>query len=292
MPETVSPAIAAKFRFRLPPDAGEKALIKATQESVYAPPARGNLIRALAVSILFHLFLFWPGTSLRETAMPPVPLIASLRPGAAAVAPAIVVAPAPAVAPHDNTPITKPQPRTQLRPQLEPVLTRRDPQVPDIPNSVRSTAAPKFDSRHDVIVTDAVPRIGARPIPDSPTDATTGSSTPVASALPPADGLNPDGLRAFRIALAAETQRFKHYPDRAIEGNWIGTTEMRISVTPGQTAPQAMVLKSSGYLLLDEAALEMMRKALPVTPIPLSLQDRAFTVDLPVVFDLPRDSIR
>jgi protein TonB len=110
----------------------------------------------------------------------------------------------------------------------------------------------------------------------------------VASALPASPGVDADGLRAYRVALAGEARRYKRYPAQAIEAGWSGTTELRVSVTPGRSAPIVQVTKSSGYGVLDEAALEMLRRALPVTTIPASLRERAFSVELPIVFDLPQ----
>lgn len=110
----------------------------------------------------------------------------------------------------------------------------------------------------------------------------------VASALPASPGVDAEGLRTYRVALAGEARRYKRYPAQAIEAGWSGTTELRVSVTPGRSAPAVRVSKSSGYPVLDEAALEMLRRALPATAIPASLREQAFSVELPIVFDLPQ----
>ena len=110
----------------------------------------------------------------------------------------------------------------------------------------------------------------------------------VASALPASPGFDAEGLRAYRFALAGEARRHKRYPARAVEAGWSGTTELRISVTPGQSVAAVQMTKSSGYPVLDEAALEMVRRAAPATTIPASLRERAFSVELPIVFDLPQ----
>jgi protein TonB len=161
------------------------------------------------------------------------------------------------------------KPFAKLKPKamtmLEPAETLRKSQMSDTPEAV------------------------SEPIADSavvmPTGGT-GSAVAVASALPFAAGLDPEGLRAFRIALAAEARRFKRYPARAVEAGWIGTTELKISLVPGQPAPLVLVNKSSGYRLLDNTALEMVRKALFTTPVPASLREQAFSVELPVSFSI------
>jgi periplasmic protein TonB len=110
----------------------------------------------------------------------------------------------------------------------------------------------------------------------------------VSSALPPTPGLDADGLRSYRVALAREARSFKRYPSRAIEGGWSGTVELRVSVPPDRGMPGVRLTKSSGYPVLDEAALDMLRQALPTTPIPAPLQEQGFSVDLPIVFELPQ----
>jgi len=48
----------------------------------------------------------------------------------------------------------------------------------------------------------------------------------------------------------------------------------------------SLVKASSGYEILDNQALDMVKKAKPLTPIPAALRGREFTVDIPVIFDL------
>jgi protein TonB len=210
------------------------------------------LVRALVLSLVFHLFLFWPDLAMREPATPAAPLVASLRPAAAEVTPA--------VAPADAAPPAKPK-----------IVTAPKPNAPPLPET------PSRDT-------------SAEPVPAPAAEISAPAAAPpravITSALPPTAGLDPDGLRAFRIALAVEAQRFKRYPARAVEGGWIGTVELRVSLAPGQSLPLVQVSKSSGHQLLDDAALEMVRKALPMTPVPASLRGQAFVVDLPVVFNL------
>ena len=188
-----------------------------------------------------------------------VPLVASLKPAAAPVAPASVPAILPKAAPLE---------RTEHGVKVQPAEST-------------APASPKTA----VDATDTSPSTAA---------ATNGSETAaqearpaIASALPPSAGVDAEGLRSYRLALARETRRHKRYPARAIEAGWEGTAELRVEVT-GRAAPTLRVTKSSGHPALDEAALEMLRQALPVTPVPVPLQAREFSVDLPIVFELPQ----
>jgi protein TonB len=111
---------------------------------------------------------------------------------------------------------------------------------------------------------------------------------PVGTAQMPSDGLvDAEGLRGYRLALAREARGYKRYPRQAEEAGWSGTAEVRVSVLEGGLAQEPRLLRSCGYAILDEAALEMLRRALPATPVPPVLRQRAFQIDLPVVFELP-----
>lgn len=134
----------------------------------------------------------------------------------------------------------------------------------------------------------AIPEPAADAKPATPTLAST-TSAAVRSADSPAvvDGVDAEGLRSYRLALAREAKRHKRFPTRAIEAGWTGTTELRVSVSADGTAPTVWLEKSSGHDALDEAALDMLRNALPTTPVPPTLRGRTFVVNLPVVFELP-----
>jgi periplasmic protein TonB len=106
--------------------------------------------------------------------------------------------------------------------------------------------------------------------------------------LPPSDGLDADGLRSYRLALAREARQHKRYPPQAIDAGWEGTAEIQVTLRAGGVAEGVRLTRSSGHAVLDEAALSMLGRALPATPVPPALRERTFAVNLPVVFELPR----
>ncbi len=112
---------------------------------------------------------------------------------------------------------------------------------------------------------------------------------PAVAASAPDDGPDAEGVRQYRLALAVEARRFRRYPPQAKEANMTGTVEVRIAVATGGMVPEAYVARSSGHDLLDASALEMMKRAVPRSAVPVSLRGRAFVVSLPVVFDLANE---
>jgi protein TonB len=116
-------------------------------------------------------------------------------------------------------------------------------------------------------------------------------SAPAISAAPPAAvvpsaGIDPDGLRSYRMALAVQARRFKRYPAQALASGWEGTAEVRLAIAQGGRPAATEVVKSSGYAALDRAAQAMIEAAAARAALPSSLQGAAFAVTLPVVFNL------
>lgn len=104
--------------------------------------------------------------------------------------------------------------------------------------------------------------------------------------LPESGPLDADALRSYRIALATQAKRFKRYPAQATAAGWAGTVDVRVSVLSGGRAAPADLVRSSGYEVLDRAALAMMDAAAQRVVVPAALRGQAFVVTLPVLYSL------
>jgi protein TonB len=71
-----------------------------------------------------------------------------------------------------------------------------------------------------------------------------------------------------------------------MERGWQGRVEVRLVVGPNGEIRGALIKKSSSYRILDEQALDMVKKGTGREPIPAALRGREFTLDIPVVFEL------
>lgn len=107
-----------------------------------------------------------------------------------------------------------------------------------------------------------------------------------ASSVAAGDGPDANALRGYRLALAVQARRFKRYPAQAQAQAWAGTAEVRLALAAGGHPEPATLTKSSGHEVLDRAALEMMNAAVQRTPVPATLQAQAFSISLPIVFNL------
>lgn len=172
----------------------------------------------------------------------------------------------PRLMPENRPPVRPVMPAERLAHTVSavpPAPTFAAPAAADV--SAEAPAAPSGRA-----ATADAPGVGVAPVPH-------GSAS---------DGLDANALRGYRLALAVQARRFKRYPAQAQAQAWAGTAEVRLALAAGGRPETATLTKSSGHEVLDRAALEMMNAAVQRTPVPAMLQTQAFSVTLPVVFNL------
>ncbi len=135
-------------------------------------------------------------------------------------------------------------------------------------------------------------RAGTGASPQSPeADASAHrSGTPAGAGASPqsleADAPEAAGLRQYRLALASEARRFRHYPEPARRAGLAGTAEIRVAVAAEGGAAQTELSRSSGHAVLDAAALDMLGQAAKRVELPAALRGRSVSVLLPVSFEI------
>ena len=109
----------------------------------------------------------------------------------------------------------------------------------------------------------------------------------MAAAKVPAEAVDSSLFDAYRLALIDVAKRYKRYPVQAMERGWEGRVEIRVVVDANGTIKSALVKSSSRYQILDNQALDMVRRALnALTEVRPAPRGREFTVDVPVIFEL------
>lgn len=231
--------------------------------TLHSVEKRSHLLPALAISLALHLLLLWAPPLARRGGDAAAPLVATLRP------------------------------------VLPPLQGRQTPESTTPANP--PPAAPAAAAVPEMVSSPQKVSVGETPIAAATPDSTAttpdrsdifsggaASPAPVPVAVGPAgDGLDPDGLRGYRLALAREARRFKRYPAEALAADLGGTVELRVAIASPGLPPVVQLVVSSGVPSLDEAALDMLRQALAATPLPESLRRQAFNISLPIVFELP-----
>lgn len=237
------------------------------QEGISRGLIRRPLRFALGASLAIHgLLLVMGAWQLPQPVAAAARLLATLRP-----APDLPVPPV--VPPQHIVQQEKPRPMAQAavssRRKFKPAPTIfTPPPAPPIadavPNNTVASAALPAASLTPLAETAPGPSI------EAPTEAPT---------------LSADGLRRYRLSLATQARRFKRYPAQALAAGWSGTAEIRLMVaSDGQG--EATLSRSSGYAVLDRAAQTMIEQSAQHTPVPEMLRGKAFSVVLPVLFDI------
>lgn len=219
---------------------------------------------AVALSVLVHgMVLGWmPGRNGPASEVP-LPLQVRLtvpepRPETAAVLPAPTFAPSVAQAPVAS--------------RREDLPAQRSP-VPLITRAV-AEAAP-----------DAVLPRTSEPVAVAASEALRANPAPIATrAAVSAPALEPGALTAYGRELAGAVATRQRYPRVALVRQWQGTAVLQLELAADGRLLGVHVLSSSGHETLDRQALEMVREAVPLPPLPAALAGRALTVDVPVVF--------
>jgi protein TonB len=121
----------------------------------------------------------------------------------------------------------------------------------------------------------------------APAESLAPASTPGEPATQPTpEAVDGRTLQEYRLDLMASAKKFKRYPVQAMEKGWEGRVEIRVVVRPSGMILSASIKTPSGYRILDDQALDMVRRAQTRTPIPPALRGREFTIDIPVIFEL------
>lgn len=93
-------------------------------------------------------------------------------------------------------------------------------------------------------------------------------------------------LERYGLLLSREIGKDQKYPRRAQQLGWQGTTEVLLRMGADAKVKDVSIAKSSGYEVLDEEALEKVKRAKHLPPPPEGFKDREFTVLVPIVFKL------
>lgn len=130
------------------------------------------------------------------------------------------------------------------------------------------------------------PPVTARPLdvvdPGPPVPQTT---APKSIAAPTAERLSSETRPDWEAAVLAHLERFRRYPPRARAARQQGVVQVRFTMDRSGAVLTSAIARKSGFFTLDQAALDTLRRAQPLPPIPSGRPD---TVELtvPIQFEL------
>jgi len=168
-------------------------------------------------------------------------------------------------------PQTHPRPKAAATPQS----------MPQRPASISPVEAPRAAPEAPVVAPPPVaapaPAVPAPP-PASKAEARAATG---ASVSPEADT-----LAQYRLEIIELARRYKRYPRVAQDNNWTGTASVRMVIAADGAIESLAVRTSSGYAVLDQEAMAMLRTAKSKATIPAALRGKTITLDVPVIFNI------
>jgi periplasmic protein TonB len=195
--------------------------------------------------------------------------------------PSLETRPEPKIEPRpEPPPVVRVEPRPELRPEprVEPRAEVRPEVKPVPPETPPPVVQPRVDPS---VVAPAVVR------PPPATVAAVQPSPVVAPQPKVADESRERTLiEQYRQIISAKIKQYEEYPPVAKRRHWEGTTVVQLQLTPEGKVTDISVVEKSGYEILDEAAVHMIRKASPLPLPPEGLRGRDHTVLVPIKFRL------
>jgi protein TonB len=191
----------------------------------------------------------------------------------------------PAIAPKKLAPEPKPAPKLKPKPKPKPISApvlkppAPRPAPPSLPSAETAKAAQEASAGAIASVLPTAPRQPGS-VPGAPAGAASGTKARSG------DAVDSGILEGYRLALIAATRRYKRYPAIAMEKGWQGRVEVRMFIGANGMLARTAIQTSSGHAVLDKQAIDMLRKGKTTVQIPARLRGRAFSVDVPVIFNL------
>ena len=218
---------------------------------------------------------------------PPEPLLRQPEPEPPPI-PRAEIAPPPA-------PVVVPKPEPRMEPKSEITPEPKIEPRPEPPPVARVEPLP--EPRTEILPDQQpVPRVEPPPpveqatVPPAPVVATPvpppAPPQPVALKKEPDRAVESRLLLRYGLSISNEIKRYQKYPPMAQRKGWEGTAEVLLQIDADGKVTRITLGKSSGRSVLDEEALNMVRKASPLPPAPQDLRGRELTVTVPIVFKL------
>jgi len=249
---------------------------------------------AIAASVGVHLLaLAWQHDLLPRLNDTPPTLNVVLR------APAPVALPTPVPQPVARVePVEAPAPRIARPAKAEPIPAPRpapviaraaSPEVPAIRTEAPRPApvvTPAVSAPAPVAAEAAPPRAAAPVVAHAePTPAAAVHVAPAAD-----EPVDPALLERYGRNLSSLFARQQNYPRLAALRGWEGEVQVRITIARKGTIVATQVVRSSGFEVLDQNAVQLVTAAGPLPRPPENLQNREFQVIVPVHYKLEKSS--
>jgi protein TonB len=233
---------------------------------------------AFVVSLLLHAaaIVLLPNLRVPEPKVTP-PLIVELvppPPPPPVVQPEVQAPPPPVVkaTPKPVPPPPAPEVKPEPKPEPPPIAESRTPPPP------QPIAVPPRPVQPEPQATAPVRVEPPPPVHVEP------PAQPQAPPQPPA--LDTSVLRDYSAIVSGAVAKKQVYPRMALMRRWQGTANLKLEIAADGNLKALSVKHSSGFEILDDQAMKMVKQAMPLPALPDSLRGREFVIDIPVAFKL------
>ena len=236
------------------------------------------VLASIALHALVLLGLSWVGAP-----APPAKalLVLTARLALFAVAPLAPVQPPP----PKLAPPLLPEPASAPRPALTKPAATPAP-APQKATPAEAVKAPQPESAPAANNAAALPAPIAAPVQTRPAPQASAGIPATEAAAKSGNEADKGTLEQYRLALIVATRRYKRYPAIALEKGWQGKVEVHMVIGANGMVASASIKIGSGHEILDDQALDMLKKGKTTVPIPAGLRGREFSIDVPVIFNL------
>lgn len=191
-------------------------------------------------------------------------------------------------------PEEQPQPPQPERAPEKPKVEKKKPSP--ILTAKKSDEAPVMQETFEVPepeaeeepVAEPVETVAAEPSTEPPQEQVVAAAPPTAamsSIDQPQEATESEAWDGYGQLLYDMVERNKKYPQKAIRRHLEGRVMVSARISMGKLVHVSLV-DSSGHRVLDEQALEMVRKAVSVLPVRKGLDRKSFNVIVPIDFRL------
>lgn len=228
------------------------------------------LLLVLGVHVGIALWsLYWrPESKPIELAPPPPAMMVALAPAAAAAAAAPSAPPPPPEPAAEPEPVVQPKPIEAPKPKLAlpPPKPKPKPQPPKPKTEAKPVqkAAPKPEQKSEQQVAQS----------QSQSSAPAASNAAPSNAAPSGQAGSPESsnaLPSWQGILRAHLSRYKRYPPESRRRGDEGTVTLRFKIDGQGRLLSYELVRRSGRTALDQATLQMIRRAEPLPPPPAEL---------------------
>jgi periplasmic protein TonB len=180
----------------------------------------------------------------------------------------------------DLTPIS----RANVPIEDAPVGPRQDIAEEATPNKPQEQAEEKVEE----IVRAVDPDVAAAAEPPKPDAvAEIQQPAPETTAPQPTKRIDSDAIPTWKRQISLLLQRNNRYPAAALRHREVGTAEVAFTLDRQGRVTASRILRSSGSTVLDNAALEWLKRTQPFPPPPPELADDQLSQTVPMEFTNP-----